>query len=60
MEDLEATDDVVDIEVFELTQLAALVLDADLIINSTAMGLDQNASKALQASFKPANWTHLL
>ena len=49
VEDLEATDDVVDIEVFELTQLAALVLDADLIINSTAMGLDQNASKALHS-----------
>ena len=49
VEDLEATDDAVDIEVFELTQLAALVLDADLIINSTAMGLDQNASKALHS-----------
>ena len=48
-EDPEATDNAVNIEVFELTQLATLVLDADLIINSTAMGLDQNASKALHS-----------
>ena len=41
------------IEALDLTQLATTNLDAQLIINSTALGLDQNAAKALHRL--PAN-----
>ena len=41
------------IEALDLTQLATTNLDAQLIINSTALGLDQNAAKALHSL--PAN-----
>ena len=37
------------IEALDLTQLATTNLDAHLIINSTALGLDQNAAKALHS-----------
>lgn len=41
------------IEALDLTQLATTNFDAQLIINSTALGLDQNAAKALHRL--PAN-----
>ena len=40
-------------EALDLTQLVTTNLDAQLIINSTALGLDQNAAKALHSL--PAN-----
>ena len=41
------------IEALDLTQLATSSLNAQLVINSTAIGLDQDAAKALQSL--PAN-----